>query len=938
MNDHIIIKGARQHNLKNIDLNIPKNRLVVITGVSGSGKSTLAFDTLYAEGQRRYVESLSAYARQFLEMMEKPDVDSIEYLSPAISIEQKSISRNPRSTVGTITEIYDYMRLLFARAGSVHCPVCGLPVRSYSVQQIVDRVLALGDSAKVEILSPVVRGKKGEFKKLLEKLLKDGYVRAFVDGELRRLEEQFDLDKHVKHNISVVIDRIIIKEGINRRLTDSVETALSLGEGLVEIYTEGESTLYSQKFTCPDCDISIEEVEPRSFSFNNPFGACPECDGLGEKQVFDVESIVPDDSISVREGAIEPWQQFDNFHFFNSLVALSEQMGIDMNIPYAKLPEKHKQILLEGLDEPLKMFTFKGEKKVFYEKKFSGVFGFLREKLYTGTQTDKDFARKYMSSQNCPSCNGARLKRTSLSVFVGGKNISQIAAMNVRGLIPFFENVRFDGFIKDVAAKIINEIRRRLKFLNDVGLNYITLDRKASTLSGGEAQRIRLATQIGSGLTDVLYVLDEPSIGLHQRDNDMLIATLKSLRDIGNSVIVVEHDEDTIDAADFVVDMGPGAGRKGGEVVFTGHPEELRHCEASLTGQYLSGAKKIEIPAERKKSDGRCIKLSGASENNLKNVSVEIPLGLNTCVTGVSGSGKSTLIMDTLQAALSKKLMRTNTRSGAHESIEGVEYLDKVIDIDQSPIGRTPRSNPLTYTGVFTDIRDIFAMTPDAKSRGYKASRFSFNVKGAKGGRCETCSGEGYIKIEMHFLPDMYVKCDACHGKRYNRDTLDIRYKGKNIADVMDMTVNQGFEFFENIPKLKNKLSVLKDVGLGYIKLGQPATTLSGGEAQRVKLAKELMKKPTGKTLYIFDEPTTGLHFDDINKLVGIFARLTESGNTVVIIEHNLDVIKCADHIIDLGPEGGEGGGEIIFAGTPEDCAKCTASFTGKYLKGKLIR
>lgn len=938
MNDHIIIKGARQHNLKNINLNIPKNRLVVITGVSGSGKSTLAFDTLYAEGQRRYVESLSAYARQFLEMMEKPDVDSIEYLSPAISIEQKSISRNPRSTVGTITEIYDYMRLLFARAGSVHCPSCGSPVRSYSVQQIVDRVLALGEDTKVEILSPVVRGKKGEYRKLMEKLLKDGYVRAVVDGEVHRLEEPIELDKNVKHSISVVIDRVKIKEGITRRITDSVEAALALADGLMEVMTDEGSTLYSQKFTCPDCDISIEEIEPRSFSFNNPFGACPECEGLGEKQVFDVSAIVPDDSISVREGAVEPWQQFDNFHFYNTLVALSEQFNIDMNKPFRELSEKHQKMLLEGLDEPLKMFTFKGEKKVFYEKKFSGVFGLLREKLYTGTQSDRDFAKRYMASHACPACSGARLKKTSLSVFIGEKNISEIAAMNVRDVLGFFEELSFDGFIKDVADKIINEIKRRLRFLNDVGLSYITLDRKASTLSGGEAQRIRLATQIGSGLTDVLYVLDEPSIGLHQRDNDMLIATLKNLRDIGNSVIVVEHDEDTINASDFVVDMGPGAGRKGGETVFTGHPEELRHCEASLTGQYLAGTKNIEIPKNRRKPDGRYISLVGATENNLKNVSVKIPLGLNTCVTGVSGSGKSTLIMDTLQAALKKKLLRTNIRCGAYETIEGVEQLDKVIDIDQSPIGRTPRSNPLTYTGVFTDIREIFAMTPDAKVRGYKMSRFSFNVKGAKGGRCETCSGEGYIKIEMHFLPDMYVKCDACHGKRYNRDTLDIKYKGKNIADVMDMTVNQAFEFFENIPKLKNKLSVLKDVGLGYIKLGQPATTLSGGEAQRVKLAKELMKKPTGKTLYIFDEPTTGLHFDDINKLVGIFARLTDSGNTVIIIEHNLDVIKCADHIVDLGPEGGEGGGGILFEGTPEDCAKCAASYTGKYLKEKLIR
>jgi len=934
MNDHIIIKGARQHNLKNIDLDIPKNKLVVVTGVSGSGKSTLAFDTLYAEGQRRYVESLSAYARQFLELMEKPDVDSIDFLSPAISIEQKSISRNPRSTVGTITEIYDYMRLLFARAGDVHCPVCGKLVQSYSVQQIVDRVMALGEDAKVEILAPVVRGKKGEYKKLFEKLLKEGYVRAVVDGEVHRLEDALELDKNVKHNISVVIDRIKIKDGVKRRLTDSVEVALNLGDGLAEVMTDDRKDLYSQKFTCPDCDISIEEIEPRSFSFNNPFGACPECEGLGEKQVFDTEAIVPDDSLSVREGAIEPWAQFDNFHFYNTLVALSEQFGVDMNKPFSKLSDKQKLILLDGINEPLKMFTFKGEKKVFYEKKFTGVYGFLKEKLYTGAQSDRDFAKRYMSAQDCPSCGGARLKRTSLSVYIGGKSISEISRMNVSDGLKFFESLVFDGFIKDVAEKIIAEIKRRLKFLNDVGLSYITMERKAATLSGGEAQRIRLATQIGSGLTGVLYVLDEPSIGLHQRDNDMLIATLKNLRDIGNSVIVVEHDEDTINASDFVVDMGPGAGRKGGEAVFTGHPKDLLKS-STLTGEYMSGVKKIEMPAERRKPDGRKITLTGAKENNLKNVSIDVPLGLNICVTGVSGSGKSTLIMDTLQAALKKKLLRSNIRSGEYKKIEGVEQLDKVIDIDQSPIGRTPRSNPSTYTGIFTDIRELFAMTPDAKVRGYKIGRFSFNVKG---GRCETCQGEGYIKIEMHFLPDMYVKCDSCHGKRYNRDTLDIRYKNRNIADVMDMTVNQGFEFFENIPKLKNKLSVLKDVGLGYIKLGQPATTLSGGEAQRVKLAKELMKKPTGKTLYIFDEPTTGLHFDDINKLVKIFARLTDSGNTVIIIEHNLDVIKCADHIIDLGPEGGEGGGQIVFEGTPEECTLCEESYTGKYLKGKLIK
>lgn len=934
MNDKIIIKGARQHNLKNINLEIPKNRLVVITGVSGSGKSTLAFDTLYAEGQRRYVESLSAYARQFLELMEKPDVDSIDYLSPAISIEQKSISRNPRSTVGTITEIYDYMRLLWARAGKVHCYECGKEVASYTVQQIVDRIMAAGEDEKVELLSPVVRGKKGEYKKLFEKLLKDGYVRAYVDGEQKRLEEPIELDKNVKHSISVVIDRIKIKDGVQRRLTDSVEAALRLGEGLIEVVTDGGSVLYSENFTCPDCDISIEEIEPRSFSFNNPFGACPECEGLGEKQIFDIDAIVPDPRLSVREGALKPWEQFDNFHYYNTLVALSEQYGIDMNKPFGKLEQKHQEILLNGMTEPLKLFTFKGDKKIPYEKTFTGVCGYLKEKLYTGTMADREFAKRFMSAQDCPACRGTRLKKTSLSVFIGGRNIAQVAAMNASEALGFFSNITFDGFIRDVAEKIITEIRRRLAFLNDVGLSYITIDRKSATLSGGEAQRIRLATQIGSGLTGVLYVLDEPSIGLHQRDNDMLIETLKNLRDIGNTVIVVEHDEDTINACDFIVDMGPGAGRKGGEVVFTGHPEALKHCDGSLTGMYMSGRKRIEIPSIRKKPDGRYIELKNASEHNLKNISVKIPLGLMVCVTGVSGSGKSTLIMDTLQAGLKKSLLGTNIRTGAYGSLTGTEHLDKVIDIDQSPIGRTPRSNPSTYTGIFGDIRELFAMTPDAKMRGYKIGRFSFNVKS---GRCETCQGEGYIKIEMHFLPDMYVKCDACHGKRYNRDTLDIRYKGRNIADVLDMTVNQAFEFFENIPKLSNKLAVLREVGLGYIKLGQPATTMSGGEAQRVKLSKELMKRPTGKTVYIFDEPTTGLHFDDINKLIGIFSRLTDSGNTVIIIEHNLDVIKCADHLIDLGPEGGIGGGQIIFEGTPEDCVKCRESFTGKYLKGKLL-
>lgn len=933
MNDCILVRGARQHNLKNIDIDIPKNKLVVITGVSGSGKSTLAFDTLYAEGQRRYVESLSAYARQFLEYMEKPDVDSIEYLSPAISIEQKSISKNPRSTVGTITEIYDYMRLLFARVGDVFCPSCDKPIKSFSPQQIVDRIISSDEGARVEILAPIVRGKKGEYRKLFEKLLKEGFVRAEVDGKPHRLEDPIDLDKNVKHTVNIVVDRVKLKEGIERRLTDSVETALRLGEGLIELSIDDEREVYSEKFACPDCNISIDEIEPRSFSFNNPFGACPECEGLGEKQSFDIDSIVPDMEKSVREGAIKPWEQFDNFHHYNTLVALSEAYGIDMNTPFKNLSQKEREILFYGTADPLQMYTFKGEKKIKFERKFTGVFGYLKEKLYSEKQSDKDSAKKFMSAAPCEACGGSRLRKSSLSVRIGNKNITEIADLDIKTALDFFLTTRFAGFKREVADKITAEIKRRLSFLKDVGLDYITLSRKAGTLSGGEAQRIRLATQIGSGLTGVLYVLDEPSIGLHQRDNDRLIATLKNLRDIGNSVLVVEHDEDTVKEADFVIDMGPGAGRKGGYVVCSGKYSDLEKCSESLTGAYMTGRMKIEVPAVRREFTERLITIEGASENNLKGVDVVFPIGLMTCVTGVSGSGKSTLVMDTLMPALMKALHGSGGKVGRYRKMTGAELVDKVIDIDQSPIGRTPRSNPSTYTGILTDIRELFSLTQDAKSRGYKSGRFSFNVKG---GRCETCQGEGYIKIEMHFLPDMYVKCDTCHGARYNRDTLDIRYKGRNISEVLDMTVNQAFEFFENIPKLQQKLQMIRDVGLGYIKLGQPATTLSGGEAQRVKLAKELMKRSTGKTIYIFDEPTTGLHFDDINKLVNIFARLTDNGNTVVVIEHNLDVIKCADYIIDLGPEGGDGGGEILFTGTPEECAECEASYTGKYLRGKL--
>ncbi len=934
MKNNIIIRGARQHNLKNIDLDIPKNSLVVITGVSGSGKSTLAFDTLYAEGQRRYVESLSSYARQFLELMEKPDVDLIEYLSPAISIEQKSISKNPRSTVGTITEIYDYMRLLFARVGDVFCPSCNKKIQSYTVQKIVDNVLAYGEGARIEILAPVIRGKKGEFKKYFKDMLKNGFVRAYLDGESVRLEDDIEIDKNIKHDVSISVDRIVIKDDIARRLTDSIEIALRNADGLVEILCNGEKTLYSEKFACIDCGISIAEVEPRIFSFNNPFGACPVCEGIGERSVFDEDAVIPDKSKSIREGAVKVWEQYDNFHFYNILNALSAKYDIDLNSPWQKLSQKHKEIILHGVEEPLELFTFKGDKKVFYEKQFHGVFGELQQMLSSGIISEIETAKKYMTFRPCEECNGTRLKKESLSVRINGLNIAEVSKFNIKQAIDFFSSLEFEGFKKEVADKIIREILRRLNFLNDVGIDYITMDRKASTLSGGEAQRIRLATQIGSGLTGVLYVLDEPSIGLHQRDNDMLIATLKNLRDIGNSVIVVEHDEDTIMQCDQIIDMGVGAGRKGGEVVFQGTPKELLHSEKSLTGGYLSGRLNIDVPKERLKADkNKMISIKGAREHNLKNINVDIPLGLITCVTGVSGSGKSTLILNILYPELMRQLYGSTYKAGEHKAVTGVSNIDKVIDIDQSPIGRTPRSNPVTYTDIFKDIRELFAVTPEAKRRGYNAGRFSFNKKG---GRCETCQGEGYIEIEMHFLPDMFVKCDACNGSRYNRDTLDITYKGKNIAECLDMTVNQSVEFFDNIPKLKAKLEVLRDVGLGYIKLGQPATTLSGGEAQRVKLAKELMKRSTGKTLYLFDEPTTGLHFDDINKLIKIFQRLRDNGNSIVIIEHNLDVIKCADYIIDLGPEGGDGGGEIVFAGTPEDCVKCEKSYTGKYLKSKL--
>ncbi|MDR2401097.1 MAG: excinuclease ABC subunit UvrA [Deferribacteraceae bacterium] len=930
---NILVRGARQHNLKNIDVDIPKNKLVVITGLSGSGKSTLAFDTVYAEGQRRYVESLSAYARQFLELMEKPDVDSIDFLSPAISIEQKSISRNPRSTVGTITEIYDYMRLLYARVGDVFCPECGKQIEAYTVQKIVDRILAM-KGARIEILSPIIRGKKGEYKKLLKELLKEGFVRAYINGEMFRLEEELNLDKNQKHSISIVIDRILVEEDAARRLTDSVEIALRRSGGLAEIKEGEQITLFSEHFACTDCNISMAEIEPRTFSFNNPFGACPACDGLGEQLVFDEAAIIPDPGKSVRQGCIAPWIKSDSFYYHNTLTALSAAYNVSITAPWKDLSDRERDILLNGTPEPLELYTLNGSKKVYYKKAFTGVMGYLKLLLSSGNQSDYEEASSYMRHSECPLCHGARLKRDSLFVRVGGKNIYEVSKLNILRSLEFFKSLEFTGFKREVAQKIIKEIIRRLEFMISVGIDYLTLNRPSATISGGEAQRIRLATQIGSSLTGVLYVLDEPSIGLHQRDNEKLLNTLKNLRDMGNSVIVVEHDAETILAAEHVIDMGPGAGSHGGELVFSGAPQELLQAENSLTGAYLSGKMKIEVPQKRRKTGGNSIFIKGARKNNLKNIDVEIPLSTVVCITGVSGSGKSTLALDILYPALMNRIYRSRVRnSGDYDEISGMEFIDKVIDVDQAPIGRTPRSNPATYTGLFSDIRTLFTSTPEAKMRGYQAGRFSFNVKG---GRCETCKGEGYIKIEMHFLPDMYVKCDVCGGSRYNRDTLDIHFKGKSIADVLDLTVEDALQFFENVPAIKRKLELLNDVGLNYIKLGQPATTLSGGEAQRVKLAKELMLKQTGKTLYLFDEPTTGLHFDDVKKLTAIFDRLADLGNTVVIIEHNMDVIKRADYIIDLGPEGGDGGGEVIACGTPEAIAKNRISHTGKFLKRAL--
>ena len=930
--DRIVVRGAREHNLKNIDLEIPRDRLVVITGVSGSGKSSLAFDTIYAEGQRRYVESLSSYARQFLEQMEKPDVDVIEGLSPAISIEQKQVSKNPRSTVGTVTEIYDYLRLLYASIGRVLCPSCGKEIRRQTVTQIVDAVMGMGAGEKVQVQSPVVRGRKGEYRKELAKFRRDGFSRAIVDGEVRDLEDEIALDKNRKHDIDVVVDRIRISDAAQGRLADSVALALSLSGGIVRIVDgKGQGAIYSEKFACPDCTVSIPEVAPRLFSFNSPHGACPECDGLGSTIYFDPDLIVPDPAKSVREGAIDPWRKRSTVFYYQMLEALSKHFGFSLTVPFGKLPARVREVLLNGSSEPVRFFMEEGERRYFFTKPFEGVIGNLERRFReTGSEGIRDELSRYMNNRPCRSCGGARLKKEALCVKVGGLSIHELTKLSVKEALDFFGSLSVTRREDRIGSRILKEIRSRLSFLQNVGLSYISLDRASGTLSGGEGQRIRLATQIGSRLMGVLYILDEPSVGLHQRDNRKLLSTLKELRDLGNTVLVVEHDEETIRSADHVIDMGPGAGEHGGEVVAAGPPEEIIRNEASLTGQYLSGKMRIPVAPTRRRPNGNFLTLSGCRANNLKNIDVSFPLGVITCVTGVSGSGKSTLVLDTLYRALAQKISGSRDRPGAHSSLSGLPLVDKAINIDQSPIGRTPRSNPATYSGAFTPIRDLFAMLPESKARGYRPGRYSFNVKG---GRCEACEGDGILKIEMHFMPDVYVTCEECAGKRYNRETLEIAYKGKTIADVLDMTVDQALAFLENVPPIRGKLSTLSRVGLGYIRLGQPATTLSGGEAQRVKLARELSRRATGKTVYLLDEPTTGLHFDDIRKLLAVLQMFAEAGNTVIIIEHNLDVIKTADHVIDLGPEGGDGGGEVIACGTPEDVARNPRSFTGRYLR-----
>ena len=936
MKDKIIVKGAKVHNLKNVSLEIPRDKLIVFTGLSGSGKSSLAFDTIYAEGQRRYVESLSSYARQFLGQMDKPDVESIEGLSPAISIDQKTTSRNPRSTVGTVTEIYDYLRLLYARVGVPHCPKCGKEITQQSVDQIVDQIMELPERSKIMILAPIIRGRKGTHEKVLENIKKQGFVRARIDGEIYDLtEDEIKLEKNIKHNIEAVVDRIIVKDGIEGRLTDSIETSLKMAEGLVLVNIIGEEDrLYSEHFACADCGISIDELAPRMFSFNSPFGKCERCDGLGTLMEIDEDLVVPNKDLSIRGGAISTWgdsRMKEESWTYCVLKALMEKYNFDLDTPYKDLPKKVQEVLMYGEPEKLKVTYTKENVTAVYNHSFEGEINNLRRRyMETNSDTMKAEIEKYMSDNPCPKCKGARLKPEALAVTVGGKNIFEFTSMAIREELDFINSINFSEKDKIISSQIIKEIQSRLSFLINVGLDYLDLARKAGTLSGGEAQRIRLATQIGSQLMGVLYILDEPSIGLHQRDNDRLISTLKQLRDVGNTLIVVEHDEDTMREADYIVDIGPGAGEHGGEIVASGTLDEIMSNENSLTGKYLTGAKKVELPEERRKGNGNFITVKGAKENNLKNVTAKFPLGTLTMVTGVSGSGKSTLVNEILYKGLNKIVNKAKDLPGKFKEITGYENIDKIIDIDQSPIGRTPRSNPATYTGTFDIIRELFSQTQEAKMRGYKPGRFSFNVKG---GRCEACSGDGIIKIEMQFLSDVYVPCEVCKGKRYNRETLEVKYKGKNIADVLNMTVEEALEFFENIPRIKNKLQTLMDVGLGYIRLGQPSTQLSGGEAQRIKLAYELSKRSTGKTLYILDEPTTGLHIHDVNRLVKILQRLVDGGNTVIVIEHNLDMIKCADYIVDLGSEGGDKGGTIIATGTPEKIAGAKESYTGKYLK-----
>ena len=938
MKNKIVIKGAREHNLKNIDLELNRDQLIVFTGLSGSGKSSLAFDTIYAEGQRRYVESLSAYARQFLGQMEKPEVDYISGLSPAISIDQKTTSKNPRSTVGTVTEIYDYLRLLFARVGVPHCPNCGKEIKKQTIDQMVDQLMELPERTKVQLLAPVVRGRKGKHEKVLETAVKQGYIRARIDGEVVDFTEaEIDLDKNKKHSIDIVVDRLVIKEGIGKRLTDSIETVMKQSGGLMIAEINGvEEMNFSQSFSCPDCQISIEEIEPRLFSFNNPFGACPTCTGLGEKLEVDPELVIPNPELTIRQGAIAVigWGSIGNpdSYVYALFDALMKKYHFDLDTPFKELPEDIQNMILYGTDGEKVQFTFSGEYGTRnYDYAFEGVIANTKRRYEeSSSESMRDEYETYMTSIPCKTCKGARLKPEALAVTIGDKNINQVTSMSIGDLRTFFLEVELTDRQKAIGVQILKEINARLGFLVDVGLDYLTLSRSSGTLSGGEAQRIRLATQIGSGLVGVLYILDEPSIGLHQRDNERLIQTLVRLRDLGNTLIVVEHDEDTMHAADWIVDIGPGAGEHGGNIISSGPIDTILACEESETGAYLSGRKQIEVPEVRRKGNGNKIKIVGAKENNLKNVSVDIPLGTLTCITGVSGSGKSTLINEILLKRLSRDLNRAKCKPGAHRDIKGLENLDKVIHIDQSPIGRTPRSNPATYVGVFDMIRDVFAQTQEAKMKGYQKGRFSFNVKG---GRCEACRGDGMLKIEMHFLPDVYVPCEVCKGKRYNRETLEVKYKEKTISDVLDMTVEEALKFFENFQAISRKLQTLYDVGLGYIRLGQSSTTLSGGEAQRVKLATELSRRGTGKTMYILDEPTTGLHFADVHKLVGILDRLVENGNTVVVIEHNLDVIKTADYIIDLGPEGGSRGGEIVATGTPEKVARVEGSYTGKFLK-----